>query len=169
MFSKKSDELPSSPSPLNLNPGPAMTNRSSSTFSVIGSDISIKGDIHASADLHIDGTVEGDIACTSLVQGEDSTITGGVKAEAARLSGKVCGSITARELVILKSARIDGDVFYDALTIEQGAQVEGRFAHRDSKQSARSTASATPANAGASGAAQNSGQNSGEPKLSVAS
>ena len=40
------------------------------------------------------------------------------------------GSIEAGELVILKSARIHGDVTYDALTIEQGAQVDGRFAHR---------------------------------------
>ena len=40
------------------------------------------------------------------------------------------------KLVILKSARIMGDVFYDALTIEQGAQVEGRFAHRDTKAKA---------------------------------
>ena len=56
-----------------------------------------------------------------------------MKAETARLAGTVEGSITARELVILKTAKITGDVFYDALTIEQGAQVEGRFAHRDAK------------------------------------
>ena len=64
----------------------------------------------------------------SLVQGESSSISGAVIAESARLSGKVNGSITARELVILKSAQIEGDVHYDALTIEQGAQVDGRFA-----------------------------------------
>ena len=29
-----------------------------------------------------------------------------------------------------KSARIQGDVHYDSLTIEQGAQVDGRFAPR---------------------------------------
>ncbi len=102
---------------------------SSSTFSVIGSDVVIKGDVAASADLHIDGTIEGDIACSSLVQGETSRIVGAVEAETARLAGEVSGSIKARELVILRSARIDGDVQYDALTIEQGAQVEGRFAH----------------------------------------
>lgn len=88
----------------------------------------IKGDISATADLHIDGTVEGDIKCSSLVQGETSIISGAVRAESARLSGKVNGSITARDLVLLKSAQIDGDVHYDALTIEQGAQVDGRFA-----------------------------------------
>jgi cytoskeletal protein CcmA (bactofilin family) len=101
---------------------------SGSTFSVIGADVVIKGDISASADLHVDGTIEGDIKCASLVQGESSSISGAVIAESARLSGKVNGSITARELVILKSAQIDGDVHYDALTIEQGAQVDGRFA-----------------------------------------
>lgn len=99
-----------------------------STFSVIGADVVIKGDISASADLHIDGTIEGDIKCASLVQGESSSIAGAVTAESARLSGKVSGSITARDLVILKSARIEGDVHYDALTIEQGAEVDGRFA-----------------------------------------
>ena len=30
--------------------------------------------------------------------------------------------------MILKSARIDGDVHYETLTIEQGANVNGRFA-----------------------------------------
>jgi len=102
---------------------------SSSTFSVIGADVVIKGDISATADLHVDGTVEGDIACASLVQGESSRIEGTIESGAARLAGRVRGTINVRELVILKSAVIEGDVHYDALTIEQGAQVEGRFAH----------------------------------------
>lgn len=101
---------------------------SGSTFSVIGADVTITGNLSASADLHIDGSVLGDITCASLVQGEKSSISGVVIAETARLAGKVTGSITARELVILKTARIEGDVHYDALTIEQGAEVDGRFA-----------------------------------------
>ena len=137
MFSKKSAEPQGSPTPP-TNPGRTapMASKNSSTFSVLGSDLAIKGDIKASADLHIDGNVEGDIACTSLVQGETSKVTGAVEAESARLAGTVEGSITARELVILKTAKIIGDVYYDALTIEQGAQVEGRFAHRDPKKNA---------------------------------
>jgi cytoskeletal protein CcmA (bactofilin family) len=112
---------------------------SNSTFSVIGSDIAIKGDISASADLHVDGNIEGDIKCASLVQGESSTIQGAIIAESARLSGKVTGSITARELTILKSAIIEGDVHYDALTIEQGAQVDGRFAPNSQRQAVNTT------------------------------
>jgi len=122
MFSKK-------PAPEHR---PVTSNRttSSSTFSVLGSDTAIKGDISASADLHIDGRVEGDIACAGLVQGETSEIVGGVSADSARLAGQVHGSINARELVILKTARIQGDVHYEALTIEQGAQVDGRLSPR---------------------------------------
>jgi len=101
---------------------------SGSTFSVIGADVTITGNISATADLHIDGRIDGDITCASLVQGEKSAINGVVTADTARLAGKVTGSITAKELVILKSAHIEGDVHYDALTIEQGAEVDGRFA-----------------------------------------
>jgi cytoskeletal protein CcmA (bactofilin family) len=109
---------------------PAVNRVAGSTFSVFGADTAIKGDVHATADLHIDGRIEGDVTCTSLVQGESSEVIGAISADSARFSGIVRGSINVGELVILKSARIYGDVHYDALTIEQGAQVEGRFAHR---------------------------------------
>ena len=101
---------------------------SGSTFSVIGTDVTIRGDIEASVDLHVDGTVIGNIACASLVQGESSRVEGEIEAESARLSGGVKGTIEVRNLVVLKSARIEGDVSYDTLTIEQGASVDGRFA-----------------------------------------
>lgn len=140
MFSKK-PESPSLPAARPLASG--------STFSVIGADVVIKGDVTASADLHVDGRIEGDLACASLVQGEGSHIEGAIAAETARLAGSVKGSITARELVVLKTARIDGDVHYDALTIEQGAEVEGRFAHRVS--------------------AREAAKDDGEPKLTLAS
>jgi cytoskeletal protein CcmA (bactofilin family) len=98
-----------------------------STLTVLGPDIAIDGDLAATADLHLDGTVDGDIKCAALVQGETSEIKGMVVAESAHVAGKVKGSITADTLVILKTARIEGDVTYGTLSIEQGAQVEGYF------------------------------------------
>jgi len=105
----------------------------SATFSVIGQDVTIRGDVEASADLHVDGKVVGDLSCASLVQGETGQVEGSIRAENARLSGRVKGTIEVRQLVILKSARIDGDVSYETLTIEQGASVEGRFAPYSAK------------------------------------
>ena len=159
MFSKKPVETPA-PAPARPavpKAAPVSKNSSSSgSFSVLGADVTISGNISASTELHIDGSVEGDIECASLVQGEGSQITGEINAESARLAGRVDGSIHARELVILRSASINGDVHYEALTVEQGAAVQGRFAPRDAApaktgSSASSATSATESNgAGAS-------------------
>lgn len=101
-----------------------------STFSVIGADVVITGNISAKVDLHVDGRVEGDISCASLVQGEASTIHGAITAEAARLSGTVNGSVDARDLVITATANVTGDVSYEMITIEQGGHVDGQFRHK---------------------------------------
>jgi len=101
-----------------------------SSFSVLGPDIAINGDLTATADLHVDGRIDGDIKCAALVQGEPSEITGAVVAQSVRVAGRIRGSITAGALVILKTARIEGDITYGALTIEEGAQVDGKFSHR---------------------------------------
>ncbi len=122
MFSKQ--EKPTA------SPRPSTNTMASSSFSVLGSDIKVTGNIAASDDLHIDGSVDGDIHCGALVQGESSVVNGAIEADSARLAGTVDGSITAKTLVILKTARITGDVHYDTLTIEQGASVEGKFAQR---------------------------------------
>jgi cytoskeletal protein CcmA (bactofilin family) len=102
----------------------------SSTFSVIGPDVVIRGNIEASADLHVDGRVVGDIACASLVMGESSSVEGEIVAESARISGAVMGTVRVRDLVVLRTARVEGDVSYETLSIEQGAAVNGRFAPR---------------------------------------
>ena len=109
---------------------PSSSPMAATTFSVLGADIAISGDLKATADLHIDGRIEGDISCAALIQGEGSEIVGMVVAESARVAGTIKGSITAGVLTILKTARIDGDVAYGSLTIEEGAQVDGKFSHR---------------------------------------
>lgn len=99
-------------------------------FSIIGGDIVITGNISASVDLHVDGKIEGDLSCASLVQGAESEIRGSITAETARLAGLVDGSITAKDLFIERTARIAGDIAYENITIEQGGQVVGRFIHK---------------------------------------
>ena len=113
------------------------------TFSIIASDVEIVGNLTARVDLHIDGKVQGDVTCGSIVQGEGSVISGKVTAESAKLSGKVEGSIEANDLVIEASARIIGDVVYNNLTIAPGGQVEGKFKHKSSGGSAPSLARTT--------------------------
>ena len=74
-----------------------------STFSVFGADTRIKGDVAASADLHVDGRIEGDVTCTSLVQGEAAALMlnskGGrldIRLRPFRLGAMSLGICTAR-------------------------------------------------------------------------
>ncbi|MEM1133819.1 MAG: polymer-forming cytoskeletal protein [Pseudomonadota bacterium] len=103
---------------------------SGSTFSVIGSDVVITGNVVAKVDLHVDGRVDGDLQCASLVQGEGSEIHGAIIAQTARLAGLVEGSIDAHELIVESTARITGDISYETITIEQGGHVDGQFRHK---------------------------------------
>lgn len=128
MFSKSKQKPAPGSSPVSQ-PARAVAGAHGSSFSVLAADVAIHGNITAQVDLHLDGRVEGDVTCATLVQGIGSVIRGAVIAETARLSGAVEGSITVKELVVLASARISGDVTYEKLTIEPGGQVDGRLSH----------------------------------------
>jgi cytoskeletal protein CcmA (bactofilin family) len=111
-------------------PAKMATGARHTTFSILGSDVVVTGNVAASVDLHVDGKIEGDLKCANLVQGEASEIKGGVFAETAKLAGLVDGSIEAKTLIIHASARITGDVTYENITIENGGKVDGKLTHR---------------------------------------
>src|SRR3954471_14307159 len=99
-------------------------------FSFIGPEMSVTGDIEAGGDLHVDGKILGDVRCASLTLGESGEIRGNIVAETARLAGLVDGAVEAGTLTLDHSARITGDVLYEILTVNSGADVEGRFKRR---------------------------------------
>lgn len=96
-------------------------------FSVIGPDMVVTGNVAATADLHVEGRIDGDVQCAALVQGEASVIRGSVVAESARIAGTIEGSIRVRQLTVEQSARITGDVDYESLGVETGARIDGRL------------------------------------------
>lgn len=99
-------------------------------FSFIGPEVTVTGDIDTSGRLHVDGKVTGDIRCAALSQGATGVIHGNITAEDARLAGLVDGAVEAAALHLEASARVTGDVLYEALGIAAGAEVEGRFKRR---------------------------------------
>ena len=122
-------------------------------FSVLGPDVVVKGDVTASADLHIDGRIEGDVHCSSLAQGAESQIFGNVTAESARLAGSIEGGVRVKQLTVERSARITGDVEYENITIENGGNIDGRLKHMSRVETAPvqrpSAEAARPREAGA--------------------
>jgi cytoskeletal protein CcmA (bactofilin family) len=127
-----------------VSPPPASANGKRGMFSVFGVDVSIVGNVTATADLHIDGRVEGDVHCGNLAQGAESRIQGSVVAETARIAGTIEGAVRVKQLTVERTARIIGDVEYQTITIEHGGHVEGRMKHLDSPESAATGPRAVP-------------------------
>jgi cytoskeletal protein CcmA (bactofilin family) len=102
------------------------TRGSAGSLSFIGREVTITGNIGGTGNLHIDGTVEGDVTAASFILGAEGHVRGNIVADAAQISGTVDGTVAAKSLVIEATARINGDLSYDAVSVASGAQVEGR-------------------------------------------
>ncbi len=100
------------------------------SMSIIGKDVTITGNLSAVGDIHLDGAVEGDIACAALTLGATGRVKGHIAAGKAQIAGQVEGFVNAGELSVEASARILGDMTYDNVSIAVGAQVDGRVSRR---------------------------------------
>lgn len=96
------------------------------TMSFLGSEVTVTGNIGGQGNLHIDGRVDGDVNCASLIIGNAGQVNGNITADDAKIAGSVTGTVSAKMLTIEASARIVGDLSYDSVSVETGAQVEGR-------------------------------------------
>ncbi len=99
-------------------------------MSVIGADIVITGNIEASVDLHIEGRVNGDVRCATLILGESSAINGSIYADRVRVAGTIDGAIETKDLAIEATARVTADILYDRLKVANGGIVEGHLKRR---------------------------------------
>jgi cytoskeletal protein CcmA (bactofilin family) len=98
--------------------------------SIISEGLHVTGNLSCDGDVQIDGRVDGDIEARSLTIGENGTVDGSITADEVHVSGTLNGEINARTVVIARSAHVRGDVAHDVLSIESGAQFEGKSARR---------------------------------------
>src|SRR5215467_9861739 len=92
---------------------------------LINSGVNVKGILETDGELHIDGQIVGSISCEHLVIGKDGTVRGDIKADEVVVCGKTEGVIRARRIMLQESARVVGDIFYEIVSIEEGAQFIG--------------------------------------------
>src|SRR3712207_4901858 len=96
------------------------------TASVLGSDLVIKGGIEGRGEIQLQGRAWGDVKVERLIVGDAAELEGSVDAVMVEVRGRVAGSITARQVRLLPTAKGEGDITYEQLAIELGAQFEGR-------------------------------------------
>jgi cytoskeletal protein CcmA (bactofilin family) len=93
---------------------------------VIAEGLKIVGSVTAEGLVEVNGQIEGDLQCTSLIISPKACINGGVQAERVVVNGKVEGPIHGGEVILKSRAIVVGDIQTQSLTIEPGAHFEGR-------------------------------------------
>jgi len=90
---------------------------------IIAKNTSIVGDIISEGDYRIDGTVEGTIKTKGrVVIGTQGTVKGTVECSNADIEGTFVGKLSVSDLLSLKSsAKIEGEVFINKLSVEPNA------------------------------------------------
>jgi len=94
---------------------------------MIGAGTIITGDIVSKGDIRIDGTLKGSVNTQGkVVLGIEGVIEGDVICKDADISGTIKAKITVSQLLSLKtSAKLNGDIITNKLSIEPGAAFSG--------------------------------------------
>ncbi|MGE3178249.1 MAG: polymer-forming cytoskeletal protein [Vicinamibacterales bacterium] len=97
-------------------------------MNLLGRTVHVRGEVSASADLTVEGTVDGPIWCEghAITIGDRAIVTGDVVAQDITVSGRVTGTLLAREVVdIRETASVSGRIVSGRLILHEGARFNG--------------------------------------------
>lgn len=103
---------------------------------LISSKTEISGDVKFSGGLHIDGVIKGNLIAEAgsgaVVRVSDKgRVEGQITAPNIIINGNVIGDVHAGEYIELaKKAQVNGDVYYQAMEMVLGAEVNGKLHHQ---------------------------------------
>ena len=98
-----------------------------STPTIIGTDITVTGNIDSKGEVHVDGLVKGDIQCDVLVIGQHGVVNGCINSRVLRILGNFNGHIKAATVEISKEAHVISDIEHESISVEAGGIIEGRL------------------------------------------
>jgi cytoskeletal protein CcmA (bactofilin family) len=93
---------------------------------IIAEGLKIVGSVTAEGLVEVNGHIEGDLHCTSLIISPKASIAGGVEADHVVVNGRVEGPIRGGEVLLKSRAHVVGDIQHQSLAIESGAFFDGR-------------------------------------------
>src|SRR5512136_1998514 len=93
---------------------------------VIAKGIKIVGSVTAEGLVEVNGQIDGELHCTSLIVSHGAHVTGTIAAGRVVVDGKVDGPLQGGEVILKSKAHVVGDIQHQSLAIERGAYFEGR-------------------------------------------
>ena len=95
---------------------------------IIGSGITITGNIESTGDIRIDGILKGNLSCKSkILIGAEGVIEGDITGDQADILGTVHGNIKMNDLLHLHGkANVEGDIHAGKLQIETTVNFNGQ-------------------------------------------
>ena len=103
--------------------------------SIIGVDLTVTGNVTSKGAIQVEGEIQGDVYCTTLVIGTQGRISGGVTAEEVNVHGRVVGSIHAINATLQSTAHVEGDIHHQSLKLEHGGFFEDKSLRSDEPMS----------------------------------
>ena len=102
--------------------------------SIVGSSTRVRGDVHFSGGLHVDGVVKGNVVAESdgsmLTCSKNGRVEGDVRVHNIVLNGEVVGDVySTRHIELAPNARVTGNVYYNVIEMSMGAEVNGSLIH----------------------------------------
>lgn len=103
--------------------------------SLLAKTTRFEGDLLLQEGIKIDGHFIGSITIPEevgslFVLSDTGCVEGSIHVGRATIAGKVIGRLTAATVVLMPSARIDGEIFYDSLRVADGATINGKIIRR---------------------------------------
>ncbi len=127
---------------------PGFQTKPKSSPSLLSNDLTIKGNVIASGDIQIEGTIEGDVRAHMLTVGESATIEGEIADDDVVVNGRVIGRLRGLKVRLTATAKVEGDIVHKTIAIESGAHFEGTVQRQEDPlgdSSTRPAATSAPA------------------------
>jgi cytoskeletal protein CcmA (bactofilin family) len=109
-------------------PGRKQAPPRSGASAVIGSSITIKGDVSGDEDLVVHGNVQGTISLAkhNVTIGPSGKVKADIRGKMVIIEGEVDGDLKAQEQIILRNtARVEGSISAPRVALEDGAVFRG--------------------------------------------
>ena len=95
--------------------------------SIISDGTEFKGNVKTSAEIQIDGGLNGNVKADKVLIGINGNVRGNITAQFLRICGRIEGEIKAETLHLVKTASVKGNMYKKTISIEPGAKLIGNI------------------------------------------